>query len=89
MSNFMGGSAYTMARDIAEGFCQATARTFQRMSAAEMNQLSHEMDRLMRELRGEATAGMENPELQARNRKLQRLNSATVVLRNSRQQARR
>jgi hypothetical protein len=43
----------------------------------------------MRELRGEATANMESTELQARNRKLQRLNSATVVLRNVQQQARR
>ena len=85
----MGGSAYAMARDIAGGFCQATERTFRRMSTAEMSQLSHEMDRLMRELRGEATAGMENPALQARNRKLQRLNSALVVLRNTRQQTRR
>jgi hypothetical protein len=89
MSNFMGGSAYAMARDIAEGYCQATERTFRRMSTAEMNQLSHEMDRYMRELRGEATAGMESTALQARNRKLQRLNSAMVVLRNLRQQLRR
>jgi len=78
-----------MARDIAEGYCQATERTFRRMSAAEMNQLSHEMERYMRELRGEATANMETAELQARNRRLQRLNSAAVVLRNVRQQARR
>jgi len=89
MSNFMGGSAYAMARDIAEGYCQATDRTFRRMSVAELNQLSHEMDRYMRELRGEATAGLESAALQARNRKLQRLNSATVVLRNVQQQARR
>lgn len=85
----MGGSAYAMARDIAEGFCQATERTFRRMSVAEMGQLTHEMDRHMRELRGEATANMESTELQARNRKLQRLNSAMVVLRNARQQKRR
>jgi len=85
----MGGSAYAMARDIAEGYCQATERTFRRMSAAEMNQLTHEMERYMRELRGEATANMESAELQARNRRLQRLNSAAVVLRNVRQQARR
>ena len=85
----MGGSAYAMARDIAEGYCQATERTFRRMSVAEMNQLSHEMERYMRELRGEATAGKESAELQARNRRLQRLNSATVVLRNVRQQSRR
>ena len=85
----MGGSAYAMARDIAEGYCQATERTFRRMTVAEMNQLSHEMERYMRELRGEATANLESAELQARNRRLQRLNSATVVLRNARQQARR
>ena len=88
MSNFMGGSAFAMARDIAEGYCQATERTFRRMSAAEMSQLSHEMDRLMRELRGEATANMESAELQARNRKLQRLNSAMMILLNYRQKTR-
>ncbi len=89
MSKFMGGSAYSMARDIGEGYVTVTDRSFKSMSVADMNQLAHEMDRLLRELRGESTVGEELPAVQARNRKILRLNSAVMVLRTYRQKARR
>lgn len=89
MSKFMGGSAYSMARDVAEGFVTATERTYKNMSPGDMNQLSHEMERHLRELRGEPTAGEDTPTLQARNRKIMRLNQALTVLRAYRTKARR
>ena len=85
----MGGSAFSMARDIAEGYVLATERTYKNMAPADMNQLSHEIERHLRELRGEPTAGDDTQALQARNRKIMRLNQALTVLRAYRMKARR
>jgi len=81
MSGFLGGSAYNMAHEIAEGFIQVTDRTYRGMAAADLQRLAHEIDRHMRELRGEPTAGDDAPQLQARQRKLLRLRSALGILR--------
>lgn len=89
MSGFMGGSAWSMARDIASGFVNVTERNFRRMSPGELNQLGHEIERALRELRGGATADEETQEVQVRQRSIQRLNSALTVMRAYRQRARR
>lgn len=89
MSKFMGGSAFSMARDIAEGFCTVNERTLRSMTAADMNGLSHELDRHLRELRGASIANAEQTEVQARNRRIMRLNSALVVMRAFRTKVRR
>jgi hypothetical protein len=81
MSAFLGGSAYNMAHEIAEGFIQVTDRTYRGMAAADLQRLAHEIDRHMRELRGEPSAGEEPLQLQARQRKLLRLKSALGILR--------
>ena len=52
MSKFIGGSAFSMARDIGEGFVNVTERTFKGMTDADMNKLAFEIDRFLRELRG-------------------------------------
>lgn len=85
MSKFLGGSAYAMARDIGEGYFAVTERSFKGMSRAEMNELTHEMDRHLRELRGTQSAKDETAVIQARGRKIQRLTTAMVILRNFRQ----
>ena len=81
MSPFLGGSAFNMARDIGEGFIQLTERTFRGMAEGEVQQLAHEAERYMRELRGESVVQEERPDLQARQRRLQRLRQAMAVLR--------
>lgn len=83
MNKFGGGSAFSFARDIAEGYFLITERSFKGMSEGEINQLAHEMDRHLRELRGASTVKDENTLVQARNRKIQRLASAMTVLRNA------
>lgn len=88
MSGFMGGSAFTMARDIAEGYVMVTERTYRGMSASDLQRLAHEMDRHMRELRGESTVNEDNPQLQARQRKIIRLRTALMVLRTFQQKTR-
>jgi len=78
---FPGGSAYAMARDIAGGFTTVSDRTFRTMSRPDLDQLSFEIDRHLRELRGDQPALEDLPAIQLRNRRLQRLNTALVVLR--------
>ncbi len=77
----MGGSAYSMARDIGEGYVTVTERTIRKMTRGEIDKLVMELDRFLRELRGTAVNLEDLPALQARNRKIQRLTSAAMVTR--------
>ena len=70
-----------MARDVSEGFLQVTERTFKLFSRPDIDQLSMEFDRLLRELRAEQPSLDDHAELQKRQRKLQRVNTALVVMR--------
>jgi hypothetical protein len=74
-----------MTRDIAGGYTLVTERTFRAFSAADVEKLAFEMDRHMRELRGEQPALDDTAAIQQRARRIQRLNQALVVLRGSRQ----
>ena len=85
MGNFPGGSAFAMARDIGEGFQSVTERTFLRMTRAELDKLTFEMNRLLMEVRGNQPDIDDLPAVQQRNRKIQRLNTAMMILRAFRQ----
>ena len=56
MSGFIGGSAYTMVRDIAEGYIIASELTFKKFQAGEFQQFGFEADKLLREVRGDGRA---------------------------------
>ena len=62
-----------MARDIGGGFVLVTDRTLSRMSRAEIGQLSFELERCLRDIRGAPTADLETLDIQRRNRKMQKL----------------
>jgi hypothetical protein len=81
---FPGGSAYAMARDVAEGYLLVTERVFRTMSRSDLDQLVFEIDRYLRELRGDQPALDDTPALQQRQRRMQRLNGALTVVRNYR-----
>jgi hypothetical protein len=85
---FPSGSAYTMSRDIAEGYTLVTERTFKALTAADLEKLVFEMERLMRELRGDQPSMEDIPAIQARNRRIQRINQAMLVLRSFRMRQR-
>jgi len=89
MANFLGGSAYTMAKDIAEGYHIVTERTFKTMSRGETEQLAFELDKCLREIRGEQIPIDDLLLIKSRNRKIQRLNQALMVLRNYQQKTRK
>lgn len=80
-----GGSAFGYARDIAEGFQVVTERSFKGLSRPEMDQLAFEIDRALREIRGDQPAVDDLPMIQAKNRKIQRLNGALMMMRTYRQ----
>jgi hypothetical protein len=81
---FPGGSAYAMARDVAEGYLLVTERTFKTMSRSDLDQIVFELDRHLRELRGEQPPLDDIPALQQRQRRIQRINNALMIVRNYR-----
>ena len=85
MSTFIAGSAYAMARGIADGYHQVTERTFKTMNAGELVQLAQEMDKHLREVRSEQPLLDDLPAVKHRGRKIGRLNNALMILRNYQQ----
>ena len=81
MSKFIGGSAFAMARDIGEGYISVSERTFKLMGPADIRQLMFEIDRFLRELRGSRVATDSMELVKARNRRIQRLNTAVMISR--------
>ena len=79
-----GGSAFGYARDIAEGFQVVTERSFKGLTKPEMDQLAFEIDRALRDIRGEQVPTDDLPLIQAKNRKIQRLNGALMMMRSYR-----
>ncbi len=70
-----------MARDIGHGFVLVSDRTLARMSRPEIDKLSFELERCLRDIRGAPSANLEALDLQKRNRKLLKLASAQRILR--------
>jgi len=80
-----GGSAFGFSRDIAEGYQIVTERSFKQLTRPEMDQLAFEIDRALREIRGEQAPMDDLLAIQTRSRKIQRLNGALMMLRSYRQ----
>ena len=89
MAGFLGGSAYAMCRDVAEGYYAVTARTFNGMTRPQLEQLAQELDKHLREIRGTQVPLDDLPEVQRRNRRIGRLNNALMILRTVQQGHRR
>jgi hypothetical protein len=83
-----GGSAFGYARDIGEGFQVVTERSFKGLSRPEMDSLAFEIDRALRDIRAEQVAQDDLALIQAKNRKIQRLNGALMMMRTYRAKAR-
>jgi hypothetical protein len=84
---FPGGSAWAMARDIAEGYLTITERTLKNLSRAELDLLAFELERHLRDVRGDQAPLDDMQAIQTRNRKIQRVNTAVMVLRSYRAKA--
>lgn len=77
-----------MARDIAEGYTLVTERTFKMLTRGDLDQLGFEIERHLRELRGDQPSLDDMAAIQLRNRRIQRLNSAVQILRTFRMKQR-
>ena len=66
-----------------------TELTYRRLTSPELDKLSFELDRLLRDLRGEQPHLADTQAIQKRNRKIQRINSALVMLRAFRRKRKR
>ena len=80
VSVFIGGSAMSMAKDIAEGYIIVSEHTFKKFQAADIQSFLSEIDKLTREIRGVMTPPDDMDALQRKNRKLQRLNQAQTIM---------
>jgi hypothetical protein len=80
MSVFIGGSAYNMVRDIAEGYILATERTFRNYEDKQLGAFVQEANRLLQEVRADQPALTDTMAIQKRQRRMQRLmQSLTIV----------
>ena len=89
MASFLGGSAFAMARGIADGYHLVTERTFKSLSPADVSALSQELDVALRDARSEQPPLDDLTAVKARNRRIQRLNTAFMILRNVQLKTRR
>jgi hypothetical protein len=88
MSVFLGGSAYTMVRDIAEGYVIASELTFKKFQAPDFTTFGFELDKLLREIRGTIVPAGDIEGTQKRHRKMQRLQQALTIANNVRSRTR-
>ncbi|HEY7864267.1 MAG TPA: hypothetical protein VIE39_11430 [Thermoanaerobaculia bacterium] len=84
MAGFLGGSAYNMVRDIAEGMIIPTELTFKRFRGEDFNSFLFELDRLLREIRGTQPPSNDVEAIQKRQRRMQRLQQAMTIASNLR-----
>jgi hypothetical protein len=85
----MGGSAPAMATQIAEGYTLLTAVQLKRLTDPEMDLLLFELEKILRDARGEQVALEDIPALQVRNRKLSRIQNAIMQINMAAQRRRR
>jgi len=81
MGNFMGGSAWAMSQQIADGFILVSERTYKRLERGELDKLGFEMEKLLREVRAVQIPLEDIQGLQHKNRKCSRLMGAISQLR--------
>jgi hypothetical protein len=74
-----------MAKDVAEGYVLITERTFHRFDAGQLDQLGFELERALRDQRGEPVDAEDPQAVQQKNRKLSRLTGAITMLRGHQQ----
>ncbi len=83
MGNFIGGSAYSMSRDIAEGLILVNTNSFKKFSTVELKQLAFELDKVQKEARSEQPAADDTQAIQKRGRKLGRITTALQIINQS------
>jgi hypothetical protein len=81
VSVFTGGSAFSMVRDIADGFIIPTELTFKQFGVGDFVVFSQEADKFLREVRGNQAAANDVEAAKKRQRRMQRLQQALFLAR--------
>jgi len=89
MSHFVGGSAPAMVRQITEGFTLVSAVSLKRFDVGELQTLQAELERRLRDIRGEQVDLSDIQGLQQRNRRISRVEGALRIVRHTLQQRKR
>jgi hypothetical protein len=84
----MGGSAPAMARQICDGYILLSPVVLKRLDLDQMQKLEFELDKRLRETRAEPMDLDDQDAIQARNRRLSRIEGGLRVLRHGMQQKR-
>jgi len=79
MSAFSGGSAYAMARDIADGYIIVTELTFKQFKPPDFQSFLFEADKLLREIRSTQAASDDVEGIKKRQRRMHRLQQALTI----------
>jgi hypothetical protein len=80
MGHFIGGSAFAMARDVAEGMILLNDSQLKKFAATELQQLLFELDKLVKDARGEAVDQEDVQAIQKKNRRISRIVSAVSII---------
>lgn len=73
---YMGGSAYAMANSLMDGYILPSPVNLKRLSVEELRELCFEVEKLLRDLRGQVPDQADQQALMKRNQKLMKLQSA-------------
>lgn len=84
MSVFVGGSAYSMARDIADGYVITSELTFKQFKPPDFQSFLFETDKLLREIRANPPLASDIEAVKKRQRRMQRLQQALTIANNVR-----
>lgn len=88
MGTYQGGSAPAMANQICDGYSIVSQVSLRRLEIDQMTMLEFELDKRLRETRAEPMDLNDQAGLQARNRRISRIEGALRVLRHTMQQRR-
>ena len=86
MGTFMGGSAPAMANQICDGYTLMSQAIVKRLDLNQMKDLEFQLDKRLRETRGEAMNLEDQEAVTKRNRRISRIEGALRVLRHTMQQ---
>jgi hypothetical protein len=80
MASFIGGSAYSMATQIAEGYLLLNHTHLKKLTKSELGTLQHEVNKVLTEARGNQPPLDDVQAQQLRNRRISRLTGASTMI---------
>lgn len=80
MGHFIGGSAFAMAHDIALGLILLNETMLRKFGPAELQQLLFELDKQVKDARGEQVGQEDTQAIQKKNRRISRIQSAMNIV---------